>query len=116
MISPHALSVSAARIDGAIVLVKSAFDQHDPPIAMRGTLDTHSAPGTVKVVLEFPEMCEIPAHHRAIALNGREVEALLASENEGVYAVTVNEPLDRPPPEVTSRPPETAHPAGSRPR
>jgi len=90
-------------IHGGTVLVKSAQDRHDPPIAIRGSLDTMTTPGVVKVVLEYPDMCAAPAHHGIISLDARGVDQLLASEHDGTYAITVQESLDPVPPPSTSQ-------------
>jgi hypothetical protein len=82
-------------------LVKSAHDRHDPPVALRGTLDTMTTPGVVKVVLEYPDMCVAPAHQDIIKLDAKGVEQLLASERGGVYEITVQESLDPVPPPET---------------
>ena len=88
-------------IHGGTVLVKSAQDRHDPPIALRGSLDTMTTPGVVKVVLEYPDMCVAPAHRGIISLDARGVDQLLASEHDGAYAITVQESLDPVPPPST---------------
>jgi hypothetical protein len=89
------------RLHGGNVLVKSAHDRHDPPIALRGTLDTMTTPGVVKIVLEYPDMCVAPAHHDVIRLDAEGVDRLLVSERDGVYEVTVPETLE------SVEPPET---------
>jgi len=90
-----------AQLHGGTVLVKSAHDRHDPPIALRGSLDTMTTPGVVKVVLEYPDMCVAPAHRGIISLDARGVNELLASEHDGAYAVTVQESLEPVPPPPT---------------
>lgn len=92
------------RLHGSSVLVKSAHDRHDPPIALRGTLETLTTPGVVKVVLEYPDMCMAPAHQGIIKLDDRRIDQLLASEHDGVYAITVQEFLDPVPPPPTPKP------------
>ena len=83
-----------SQLHGGSVLVKSAHDRHDPPIALRGSLDTMTTPGVVKVVLEYPDMCVAPAHRGIISLDARSMDQLLASERDGTYTITVQESLD----------------------
>jgi hypothetical protein len=96
---------SLAHLHGESVLVKSAQDRHDPPIALRGSLDTMTSPGIVKVVLQYPDMCVAPAHRGIISLDARTVDQLLDAR-PGPYAVTVQESIDPEPtpstPQATS--------------
>ena len=94
-------SENLGRLHGGSVLVKSAQDRHDPPIALRGSLDTMTTPGVVKVVLEYPDMCVAPAHRGIISLDARGIDQLIASEHDGVFAITVPESLDPVPPPPT---------------
>ncbi len=89
------------RLHGGSVLVKSASDHHDPPIALRGSLDTMTTRGVVKIALEYPDMCVAPAHRDIITLDARATEQLLASEHDGVYEITVPQSLDPVPPPDT---------------
>jgi hypothetical protein len=92
---------SLNQLHGESVLVKSAHDRHDPPIALRGSLDTMTTPGVVKVVLEYPDMCVAPARHGIISLDARGVAQLLQSGHDGTYTITVQESLDPVPPPPT---------------
>lgn len=81
-----------------IVLVKSARDTRNPPTALRGTIEVHEDPTDrsplVQVVLDFPQMFTTRAHHRTITLDARAVERLLASERNGSFELTLDDPLD----------------------
>ena len=85
---------SLAHLHGESVLVKSTQDRHDPPIALRGLLDTRTSPGVVKVVLQYPDMCLAPAHQGIINLDARTVDLLLEEGHEGPYMITVQESID----------------------
>jgi hypothetical protein len=82
-----------------IVLVKSARDRRNPPAALRGTIEVHEDPrerGTpvVQVALDFPQMFTTRAHHHTITLDAAAIERLVASERNGTYELTIDEPLD----------------------
>lgn len=89
---------------GASVLVRSTRDHRDPPTALRGTIDTRATDGTelpqVRIVLEYPDMFIVPAHQGIIELDDAQAERLLASEREGVYEFTIDEPLEPKLPDV----------------
>jgi hypothetical protein len=89
-----------ATLHGRIVLVKSARDHHYPETGMRGTIEVpnrdRDEPPRVQIALEFPQMFETPAHHRTIVLDPRAVDRLIASEYNGTYEITLDEPLDDP--------------------
>ena len=89
------------RLHGGSVLVKSLNDRRDPPIALRGTLDTMTTPGAVKIALEYPDMCVAPAHQDIITLDARGIDQLLAHEHDGVYEISVPQSLDPVPPPDT---------------
>ena len=95
--------LSLAHLHGQSVLVKSAQDRHDPSIALRGSLDTMTVPGIVKVVLQYPDMCIAPAHQGIINLDARTVDLLLEEGPEGPYTITVQESIDPEPPTSTPR-------------
>lgn len=82
-----------------IVLVKSSRDRRNPPTGMRGTIEVHDDPvqrGTplVQIALDFPQMFRRSAHHHTITLDAAAVDQLLASENNGTFEITIDEPLD----------------------
>ncbi|HVS51398.1 MAG TPA: hypothetical protein VHD62_03500 [Opitutaceae bacterium] len=83
-------------LDGKTVLVHSARDHHNPPSAVRGTIEIRTEAGgqRVAVVLEFPQMFATRAHRRTRLLAEEEVVRLLASENNGAFELTVPESLD----------------------
>jgi hypothetical protein len=84
-------------LDGKIVLVRSARDRRNPPIAFRGTIEVRESPAgdpLVQIALEFPQMFTTRAHHRTVTLDEAAVAQLLASEHDGAYSVTLDEPLD----------------------
>lgn len=82
-----------------IVLVKSGRDHCNPPTALRGTIEVHDDPGArgtplVQITLGFPQMFTTRAHHRTITLDAAAVERLVASERNGTFELTLDEPLD----------------------
>lgn len=83
---------------GASVLVRSTQDQRNPPTALRGTIDAQASDGSelsrVRIVLEYPDMFTVPAHQGVIELDEAQAERLRASEREGVYEFTIDEPLE----------------------
>jgi hypothetical protein len=89
-------------LNGQNVLVKSTTERRDPPIALRGTIDARAdAAGkpAVKIVLEFPDMCNRASHQGVIQLDEAAAERLLASERDGVFEYLTDRPLDPPGPE-----------------
>ena len=91
-------------LNGQSVLVKSTADRHDPPTALRGTIEARAnARGqpVVKIVLEYPDMFNSAAHRGVIALDAAGVDRLVASEHDGVYEYTVDGPLDPGPEPAT---------------
>jgi hypothetical protein len=83
-------------LNGQIVLVRSARDQHNPPTGMRGWIEVHDTPAgetAVNLAVEFPQMFTTPAHHRTIPLDDAALVRLLASENNGVFEFTLNDEL-----------------------
>ncbi|MDB6114821.1 MAG: hypothetical protein JWQ83_804 [Lacunisphaera sp.] len=91
-------------LNGQSVLVKSTADRHDPPTALRGTIEARTgARGqpVVKIVLEYPDMFNTAAHRGVIVLDAAGIERLAASEHDGVFAYTIDRPLDPGPEPVT---------------
>lgn len=91
-----------------IVLVKSARDQGNPPAARRGTIEVHDDPvgrgiPVVQIAVDFPPMFSTPAHHHTITLDAAGIERLLASECNGTFEITVDEPLDPAAPPASDR-------------
>ena len=85
------------RLHGKIVLVKSSRDHHTPQAAIRGTIVVHeNAPSSPEVGIEFdvPQMFRQTAHHRTLRLTAPEIARLSASEYNGVFEFTTDEPLD----------------------
>lgn len=83
-------------LHGRVVLVKSSRDQRNPPTAMRGSIEVTeaaTAPPRVSIALEFPQMFASKAHHRSIPLDDSALARLLASENEGALAITIDDDL-----------------------
>ena len=85
-------------LQGRVVLVTSAFDQHNPPAGRRGTLDVQKSDTgerpRVRVILDFPDMFTSPAHTRFIPLDEAALGQLLASERNGAYELVLQEKLD----------------------
>lgn len=82
-----------------IVLVKSARDRRNPPTGVRGTIEVHEDPAQrgaplVQIALDFPQMFTTRAHHHTLTLNAEAVERLVASERNGTFEITIDEPLD----------------------
>lgn len=48
----------------------------------------------VEVVIEFPDMYNVPAHERILQLTEPQLEQLLASERAGWFELTLDGPLD----------------------
>jgi hypothetical protein len=92
------------RLHGKSVLVTSTADRSDPPISLRGTLDAREIDGhpNVKIVLDFPDMCNRAAHRGAIQLNDHAITDLLA-QSEEVYRYTTSQPLDPGPAPLTDQ-------------
>lgn len=86
-------------LEGKTVLVRSAGDTHNPPVAVRGSIhvvDTgETGDAKVEVVLEFPDMFNEPAHQRIIVLREDGIDHLLSSERNGAFELTIDAPLDR---------------------
>ncbi len=85
-------------LNGKSVLVRSASDEHNPPVGVRGRIhvvDTGETGSDLKVeiVLEFPDMVNEPAHERIIILREDGVERLLASERSGAFELSVPGPI-----------------------
>jgi hypothetical protein len=76
------------RLHGQSVLVKSSRDQHNPPIAVRGTIAVHESDAAsrpeVKLIIDFPEMFYRPAHQRTLVLTDAEVARLKAAPVGGL--------------------------------
>jgi hypothetical protein len=90
-------SADLTHLQGASVLVKSTFDHRNPPTALRGTIDARPGdhgPAQVKIILEYPDMFNSVAHQGIIELDPPAVERLIATERDGVYEFTVNDPLE----------------------
>lgn len=85
-------------LQGRVVLVKSAKDFHNPPAGRRGTIEVQSADTNdrpiVRVVVDFPDMFNAPAHDRIILLDDRHLQQLLASERNGTYELLLEDRLD----------------------
>src|SRR5258708_7585042 len=89
------------RLQGKIVLVRSAHDAHHPPTGLRGTIEVRDAEkpagGQSQVVLtwDIPGMFNTASHRRSITLQREEdVRRLLASERDGTFEFTVDQELD----------------------
>ena len=83
-------------LQGRIVLVKSTRDRRNPPAAMRGWIEVHTAPdGAVEpsVAVEFPQMFTATAHHRTFRLTPPQIEALLRLEGDGPFEFTIDDEL-----------------------
>lgn len=85
-------------LEGRVVLVCSAWDQHNPPTGLRGTIRVPDAEGSarprIEVELDFPQMFVTRAHHRTVVLSDDEVSELLASEDCGGFTVFLRGRLD----------------------
>jgi hypothetical protein len=85
------------QLEGKTVLVRSLIDDHNPPIGVRGwihVVDTGEEEDLkVEIVLEFPDMFEVPAHERMIVLRRDGVDRLLASEKDGVFEWVIPGPV-----------------------
>lgn len=91
-----------AHLNAQNVLVKTTADRRDPPIALRGTIDARTGEDgrpRVKIVLEFPDMCNRAAHQGVIWLDEAGVRRLLESEHDGVFEYLTDQPLDSAGPE-----------------
>jgi hypothetical protein len=84
------------QLHGHSVLVRSRHDRHNPPTALRGTIDARPVEGDagVRIVLEYPDMFTSPAHQGIIELDDNAAERLARSEHEGVYEFEVDAPLE----------------------
>lgn len=84
-------------LNGQNVLVKSTRERGNPPIALRGTIDAHTDPEgkpDVRIVLEYPDLCNRAAMQGVIRLTESEIVRLKSSEREGVFEYTTDQPLD----------------------
>lgn len=94
-------------LHGQSVLVRSTQDHRNPPTALRGTIEAQTTAGVararLRIVLEYPDMFTVPAHQGVIELDDAAAERLLASECDGVFEFTVDEPLEPKLPEVGER-------------
>lgn len=94
-------------LNGQSVLVKSTVDRHDPPVALRGTLDARTdAAGkpVAKIVLEYPDMNNTAAQRGVIPLDEADIARLLAGERDGVFTFTIDRPLQPGPEPRVSQP------------
>ena len=85
------------QLNGQSVLVKSAADHSDPPVALRGTIDAHAGPhgeSEVKIVLEYPDMNNRAAHRGVIEVGEQDAERLLAQGRNGICEYTIEGSLD----------------------
>src|SRR5687767_8055146 len=84
-----------SRLNGRIVLVRSAHDHRNPPTAMRGWLEVHQTDvgSGVSVAVEFPQMFGSRAHHRTLPLDETSLARLLASERNGIFEFTIDDDL-----------------------
>ena len=81
------------RFHGESVLVKSTRDLHNPPVAVRGTLEVKADPihpgrPVVRLVIDFPDMFNTKAHQRTLVLNDAELDRLTVSERGGLEFIT----------------------------
>jgi hypothetical protein len=87
-------SVDIQPLSGAIVLVKSSRDHRNPPTSMRGTVEVyqeiHGNEAEVKIALNYPQMFNSSAHHRAITLTPAQVIELVHSKRDGVYQISLD--------------------------
>ena len=99
----HRLIMAAPLTDlqhlhGKVVLVRSAKDNELPTTGRRGTIDVQKSdpgkPPVVRVILEFPDMFNVPSHERMITLDERGLHQLLESEREGTYELVTADELD----------------------
>jgi hypothetical protein len=94
-------------LHGHSVLVRSSKDHRNPPTALRGTIDAQTAEGeerpNIRIVLEYPDMFTVPAHQGIIELDETAAERLLASERNGVFEFTIDEPLEPKLPDIGER-------------
>lgn len=84
-------------LNGQSVLVESSVDRHDPPVALRGTIDARrDADGkpAVKIALEYPDMNNSASRQGFIPIEGPDTDRLLAGERDGVFYFTIDRPLE----------------------
>lgn len=85
-------------LHGQSVLVRSTQDHRNPPTALRGTIDAQTTEGEerahLRIVLEYPDMFTVPAHQGIIELDEASAARLQASEHDGVFEFTIDEPLE----------------------
>ena len=89
------------------VLTKSSRDKRNPPVALRGTIEVQEDPreggsALVEISLDFPQMFSTQAHHHTLTLDPAAIERLIASERNGTYEITIDEPLNPEPPRETA--------------
>jgi hypothetical protein len=93
-------STDLYRLDGKVVLIKSAHDTRIPPIAVRGSIAVRPAMGvssphpTVKLTLVFPDMFNRAAEGQTIVLDDAGIQRLLASEKDGTFEFTLERELE----------------------
>lgn len=79
-------------LHGQSVLVRSSRDRRNPPIAVRGTLEVHQTSDAshpeVKLIINFPEMFNAPAHQRTLKLTEAELVSLKAAPVGGLEFMT----------------------------
>jgi len=84
-------------LDGRIVLLRSVRDQHHPPAGLRGTIEVtedFARELKVKLVWEIPDMANEAAQQRSVVLASEaSIRRLLASEQNGAYAFTLEQEL-----------------------
>jgi len=86
-------------LDGRVVLLRQSKPPFPgTPVTMRGLLRVVREPATgeplVSISLSFPSVFTSPPEELAIALNEKEVAALLAQPHIGTYEHTVTGSLD----------------------
>lgn len=84
-------------LHGSLVLLKSRRDRHNPPTAMRGTIEVHESPGLepqVNLVLDFPQMFTTSARRRTLTLDHAQISELLLSETNGTFEFTIDGDLE----------------------
>ena len=93
-------ALALRRLDGAVVLLKSASDKHRPPTGVRGFIEVRGAPGmepAVHIAYDLPQMFGRTARHYTIDLAPHEVDRLVASGTTGSFEYEVSGPLDPTP-------------------
>lgn len=85
-------------LHGRPILVRSARDRRNPPVAVYGWIEVGASTGNksaASVVIEFPQMFTSNAHRRTIPLPPAEVKRLLTSASAALD-ITLDE-IDPPP-------------------